>query len=121
MTESGLKPTHNIPNVPGYFTYRFDKKRREDCGIICFVSEKYKSWNLKIDFDSMESTTEIGVIKIQHEFMKSITIVCVYRHPRYIKSHLSTDISFITEVISKLKSNNNEMILFETLTLGEVF
>ncbi len=78
-------------------------------GILIFISDKLKYWDLKLLCTSQN--TEMATIKIQFEFLKSISIVCIYRHPNYLKKVLDQDISNMKAIISKLLETDNDFLI----------
>ncbi len=117
LTESFFKDQHSLPSIPGYISYRINANGTNKRGIIIFVSTKLKSWELKVN--NISDNTEILSFKIQLDFLKSIQVTCIFRHPNYKKNILNNDIKNIEIHIASLMEKDNEFIIVGDFNLRD--
>lgn len=101
----------------GYQTFRKDLNSTKERGIVILIANHLKFWELKCFEPSANS--ELAIIKIQHNFLKSMTIACLYRHPNYKKDVLNDDNDKICDIFTKLKNESSDFVVLGDFNLKD--
>jgi len=118
VSESLLKPEHQIIPIPNYNIIRCDMTGKGR-GIAIIVSTKltFKIFSLKTSDINSNNNIEHITLKIQLNKFKSFLVTCVYRHTSYDKKVRENDYKSFESLFTSLIATSNDFYILGDFNL----
>jgi hypothetical protein len=117
LSETRLNVNHELNDIIGFKTYRKDSSSSSERGIAILCNDQLNVREVDLPNLCISDNTEFLILKVQFRYLKSFFVICVYRHPNYLKQIREKDYEFMHSLLASLKETNHNFYILGNFNL----